>query len=48
MTYARLNRKEESEKELEIAGRLEHEELERHQNMLKIIGSDQVGEQPNK
>ena len=48
MTYARLNRKEESEKELEIAGRLEHEEVERHQNMLKIIDADQAGAQPNK
>ena len=48
MTYARMNRKEESEKELEIAGRLEHEEVERHQNMLKIIDTDQAGTQPNK
>jgi hypothetical protein len=48
MTYARLNRKEESKKELEIAGLLEHEEVERHQNMLKIIDSNQAGAQPKK
>jgi Tfp pilus assembly protein PilF len=40
MSYARMNRKEDSEKEQEIATRLEHEEVERHQNQLKIIDSD--------
>jgi tetratricopeptide (TPR) repeat protein len=40
MTYARMGRKEDSEKEQEIATRLEHEEVERHQNLLKIIDSD--------
>ncbi|MGA7218389.1 MAG: tetratricopeptide repeat protein [Candidatus Sulfotelmatobacter sp.] len=46
MTYARMNRKEDSEKEQEIATRLEHEEVEKHRNGLKIIDSDQVsGEQ---
>jgi tetratricopeptide (TPR) repeat protein len=48
MTYARMNRKEESENELEVAGRLEHEEVERHQNILKIIDADQVGAPPSK
>ena len=39
MTYARLGRTDDSEKEQEIATRLEHEEVERHQNLLKIVGS---------
>lgn len=43
MTYARMDRKDESEKEQEIASRLEHEEVERHQYLLKIIDADQVG-----
>jgi Flp pilus assembly protein TadD len=42
MTYARLDRKEDSEKELATASRIEHEEVEKHQNMLKIIDPDQV------
>ena len=40
MTYARMGRKEDSEKEQEIATRLEHEEVEQHRNQLKIIDSD--------
>jgi tetratricopeptide (TPR) repeat protein len=43
MTYARLNRKEESDKEQEMASRLEHEEVEKHRSMLKIIDPDQIG-----
>ena len=43
MTYARMDRKDESEKEQEIASRLEHEEVERHQNLLRIIDADQAG-----
>jgi tetratricopeptide (TPR) repeat protein len=42
MTYARMNRKEDSDKELAIATRLEHEEVERHQNVLKIIDPNQA------
>jgi tetratricopeptide (TPR) repeat protein len=47
MTYARMGRKEDSEKEQEIATRLEHEEVERHRNQLKIIDSGQaeIGDQ---
>jgi tetratricopeptide (TPR) repeat protein len=41
MTYARMNRKDDSDKELAIAARLEHEEVERHQNVLRIIDPDQ-------
>ena len=39
---ARLGRKEESQKELEIASRIEHEEVEKHQTVLKIIDPDQA------
>jgi len=45
MTYARMDRKDESQKEQEIAGRLEHEEVERHRNVLKIIDADQAGKE---
>lgn len=47
LTYARMDRKDESQKEQEIASRLEHEEVERHQYLLKIIDADSVdgGEQ---
>jgi tetratricopeptide (TPR) repeat protein len=43
MTYARMERKDESEKELEIASRLEHEEVEQHRTLFKIIDADQAG-----
>ncbi len=39
---SRLGRKEESEKELEIASRIEHEEVEKHQTVLRIIDPDQA------
>jgi tetratricopeptide (TPR) repeat protein len=39
MTYARVNRKDDSDKELAIASRIEHEEVERHQNLIRIIGT---------
>jgi len=39
---SRLGRNEESEKELQIATRLEHEEVEKHQTLLKIIDPDQA------
>jgi tetratricopeptide (TPR) repeat protein len=39
MSEARLGRKEESEKELQIAGRLEHEEVEERRVVLKILDS---------
>jgi hypothetical protein len=42
MSYARVNRKDDSEKELAIASRLEHEEVEQHQNMLRIINPEEV------
>jgi len=41
LTDARLGKKEESEKELQTASRLEHEEVEKHQNMLQILDPDQ-------
>lgn len=37
LTYARLNRKEDSDRELETAARLEHEEVKKQQQGLKII-----------
>jgi tetratricopeptide (TPR) repeat protein len=40
MTYARVNRKEDSDKELALANRIEHEEVERHQNLIRIIDTN--------
>jgi tetratricopeptide (TPR) repeat protein len=37
-----LGKKEEADKELQIASRLEHAEVEKHQNGLKILDPDQV------
>jgi tetratricopeptide (TPR) repeat protein len=42
MTDARLGRKEDSERELQTASRIEHEEVEKHQNVLKIVDPDQM------
>jgi tetratricopeptide (TPR) repeat protein len=42
LTDSRLGRKEDSEKELQIASRIEHEEVEKHQTVLKIIEPDQA------
>jgi tetratricopeptide (TPR) repeat protein len=42
LTDSRLGRKEDSEKELQIASRIEHEEVEKHQTVLKIIDPDQT------
>lgn len=42
MTYARLERTADSERELQTASRIEHEEVERHQNVLKIVDPDQA------
>ena len=39
---SRLGRKEDSEKELQTASRIEHEEVEKHQTVLKIIDPDQA------
>ena len=41
LTDARVGRKEDSEKELAIASQIEHEEVEKHQNVLHIIDPDQ-------
>jgi len=48
MSYARVNRKDDSEKELAIASRLEHEEVEQHQNMLRIINPEEAPAAPKK
>jgi tetratricopeptide (TPR) repeat protein len=48
LTYARMDRKDESEKEQEIASRLEHEEVERHQYLLRIIDADSAGSEEQK
>jgi tetratricopeptide (TPR) repeat protein len=40
MSYARLGKKDESGKELEIASRLEHEEVEKHRVVIKILDSN--------
>jgi tetratricopeptide (TPR) repeat protein len=40
---SRLGRKEDSEKELQIASRIEHEEVEKHQTELRIIDPDSAG-----
>jgi tetratricopeptide (TPR) repeat protein len=42
MAYARMNRKEDSDKELALASQLEHEEVEKHQNLIRIIDPDQA------
>jgi tetratricopeptide (TPR) repeat protein len=39
---SRLGRREDSEKELQIASRIEHQEVEKHQTVLKIIDPDQA------
>ncbi len=48
MSYARVNRKDDSEKELAIASRLEHEEVEQHQNMLRIINPEEAPAAPKR
>ena len=42
MTDARLGHTDDSERELQTASRIEHEEVEKHQNLLKIVDPDQV------
>ncbi len=42
LTDARLGRKGDSEKELQTASRIEHDEVEKHQTVLKIIDPDQA------
>jgi tetratricopeptide (TPR) repeat protein len=42
LTYARLGRTRDSEKELQIASQLEHEDVEKHRTVLKIINPDQA------
>jgi Flp pilus assembly protein TadD len=40
LTYARLGRKDESEKELQIASQLEHAEVEKHQTGIRLDSDD--------
>ncbi|MBZ5654361.1 MAG: tetratricopeptide repeat protein [Acidobacteriia bacterium] len=40
LAYARLGRKDDSEKELQAASQLEHQEVEKHRVVLKILNSD--------
>lgn len=40
LTYARLGRDADSRKELEVAASIEHAEVERHQNVLKLMDSN--------
>jgi tetratricopeptide (TPR) repeat protein len=42
LTYARLGRKEDSEKELRIASQLEREDVEKHRTVFKIIDPEQA------
>ena len=42
MVDARLGRKQESEKELQIARQIEHEEVESHQTLLRVLDPDQI------
>jgi hypothetical protein len=37
-----LGRKEESEQEMQIASRLEHEEVEQHQQEVRILGLEEA------
>jgi tetratricopeptide (TPR) repeat protein len=39
---ARLGRKDDSEKELRVASQIEREEVEKHQNVLKVLDPNQV------
>ncbi|MGA7915424.1 MAG: tetratricopeptide repeat protein [Candidatus Acidiferrales bacterium] len=41
LAYARLGRSEDSKKELQVATSLEHEEVEKHRTMLKLLDSSQ-------
>jgi tetratricopeptide (TPR) repeat protein len=41
LSYARLGRKDDSEKELQTASQLEHEEVEKHRVVLKILNLDE-------
>jgi tetratricopeptide (TPR) repeat protein len=42
LTYARLGREADSKKELEAATSIEHAEVEKHQNVLKLMDSSQT------
>jgi len=42
LTFSRLGRKEDSEKELQIASQLEREDVEKHRTVFKIIDPEQV------
>ena len=42
LTDARLGKKEDSEKELQIASQLEHAEIEKHRNILRIVDPSDV------
>ena len=42
LTDARLGKKDDSEKELALASQIEHEEVEKHQNVLRILDPDQL------
>jgi tetratricopeptide (TPR) repeat protein len=42
LTYARVGRKEDSEKELQTASQLEKEDVEKHRTVFKIIDPEQV------
>jgi len=42
LTDGRLGRKDDSKKELAIAAQIEHEEVEKHQNVLRILNLDQL------
>lgn len=47
LTDARLGRKDDSQKELALAAQIEHEEVEKHQNVLRILNLDQLeGQEP--
>jgi tetratricopeptide (TPR) repeat protein len=42
LTYARLGKTEDSERELQTAGQLEREDVQKHRTVLKIIDPEQV------
>jgi tetratricopeptide (TPR) repeat protein len=46
LSYARLGRKEDSEKELQIAGEREREDVARHREVMKLLDPAQVSEAP--
>jgi tetratricopeptide (TPR) repeat protein len=44
LAYARVGRKEDAAKELQVASKIEHDEVEQHRSVLKLLDSAREGE----